>query len=70
MEENRLIWQYWEFPEICQLNTFQKLTRKGFNMTSNQNVISIKVVGNFKTYDLESKIVQNGVLIHKLYPDF
>jgi hypothetical protein len=29
-------------------------------------MINIKVVENFKPYDLESKIVQNGVLRHQL----
>jgi hypothetical protein len=43
------------------LNNFQGLTRKGLKMMSKEKVITIKVVGNFKPYDLESKIIQNGV---------
>jgi hypothetical protein len=30
----------------------------------------MKVVENFKSYDLESKIVQNGFLMHQISPDF
>jgi hypothetical protein len=33
----------------------------GLKMMSNEKVINMNVVGNFNPYDLESKIVQNGV---------
>jgi hypothetical protein len=46
MEENHSIWQYWEFPEIFLVDTFQRLTQKGLKITSNENVIKMKVVGN------------------------
>jgi hypothetical protein len=62
MEENRSIWQYWELPKIHLLNTFQRSTRKGLKKMSNEKVINMKVVKNFNLYDLESKIVQNGVI--------
>jgi hypothetical protein len=39
-------------------------------MASNKKVINTKVVGNFKLYDLEPKIVQNGVLVRHLCPDY
>jgi hypothetical protein len=39
-------------------------------MTSNKKVITMKVVGNFKLYDLESIIIQNGVLIHEISIDY
>jgi hypothetical protein len=51
MEENPSLWQYLEFPKICPLNTYQKLTCKGLRMKSNEKVINMKFVGNFKPYD-------------------
>jgi hypothetical protein len=43
----------WSFLKSVLLNTFQRLTRMGLNMTTNEKVINIKVVENFKLYDLE-----------------
>jgi hypothetical protein len=39
-------------------------------MTSNEKVINMKVVGNFKLYDLESEAVQNVVLKLQKIPDY
>jgi hypothetical protein len=54
MGENSSLWHYLEFPEKSVLqNTFLRLIRIGLKMTSNEKLINMKVVGNFKPYDLE-----------------
>jgi hypothetical protein len=45
MEENRSIWQYLEFPEICPAKHFSKIDKRSLKMTSNEKVINMKVVG-------------------------
>jgi hypothetical protein len=53
MEENSLLWQDLEFPEICPAEHFSKIDRMGLKMTSNKKVINMKIMENFKPYDLE-----------------
>jgi hypothetical protein len=70
MEENPSIWQDLEFPEICPAKQISKIEPEELEYTSNKKVINIKVVENFMPYDLESNIVQNGVLTRQICPDF
>jgi hypothetical protein len=52
------------------LNTFQRLIRTSLNIMLKEKVIIMKVVGNFKPYDLESKLVQNGDRMLQKSPNY
>jgi hypothetical protein len=53
MEEISHYGKIWSFLKSVLRNTFQRLTRNRLKMMSNKTVINMKVVGNFKPYDLE-----------------
>jgi hypothetical protein len=59
----------WSFLKYVVLNTFQRLTRKGLKMTSDKNIINMKVVDTFKPYSLESRNVQNRVQMRQICPN-
>jgi hypothetical protein len=56
-----------EFPKIRPTEYFSKIDPKELEDDVKWKVTNMKVVKNFKTYDLEPKLVQNGVLmLHKI----